>query len=117
MHSSGEDLWALALSILSEAEKKAIDFDQSDKLAVITNLLGAVKISEQKCISEQWQYKRKNGKSERVVLRDTFSNLVKWIQRFRDIGDIAVQYDPVHATLPWAGVRFLLEVSFSLNHT
>ena len=26
------------------------------------------------------------------------------------MGDIAVQYDPAHASLPWAGVRLLLEV-------
>ena len=100
----------LALSKLSETERSAIDFDQSEKLIVITNLLDAVKISEEECISKQWHYKR-NGKGEKVILRDTFSKLVKWIQRFRDISDIAVQYDPVHAALPWAGVRFLLEVS------
>lgn len=78
---------------------------------MITNLLHAVKIAEEECISKQWHYKRKNGKGEKVVLRDTFSKLIKWIQRFRDVGDIAVQYDPVHAALPWAGVRFLIEVS------
>jgi hypothetical protein len=39
-----------------------------------------------------------------------FSKLVKWIDLFKQVGDVAVQYDPVHAVLPWAGVRFLLQV-------
>ena len=26
------------------------------------------------------------------------------------VGDMAVQYDPVHAALPWALIRFLLKV-------
>ena len=54
--------------------------------------------------------KRKSG--EIVILRELFRKVVKWLQRFKKIGDIVVQYDPVHAALPWAGVRFLLEVSY-----
>jgi len=41
---------------------------------------------------------------------DLFSKIVKWIDIFKQVGDAAVQYDPVHAALPWAGVRFLLQV-------
>jgi hypothetical protein len=29
---------------------------------------------------------------------------------FKQVGDVAVQYDPAHAALPWAGIRFLLQV-------
>jgi len=50
MTRSSDDLWTLALSKLSEDEKKAINFVQSGKLTVITNLLDAVKISEEECI-------------------------------------------------------------------
>ena len=45
-----------------------------------------------------------------LILRDVFGKIVGWIQKFKEIGDVAVQYDPVHASLPWAGVRLLLEV-------
>ena len=30
---------------------------------------------------------------------------VSWIAKFTEVVDIAVQYDPVHAALPWAGIR------------
>ena len=46
------------------------------------------------------------------ILRDLFGKLVKWLQRLKEIGDTVVQYDPVHAALPWAGVCFLLEVRY-----
>jgi len=36
---------------------------------------------------------------------------VEWVKKFRDVGDVVVQYDPTHAALPWAGVRLLLQVS------
>jgi hypothetical protein len=41
---------------------------------------------------------------------DLFGKVVKWIDLFKQVGDAAVQYAPVHAALPWAGVRFLLQV-------
>ncbi|KAI5818540.1 hypothetical protein BZA77DRAFT_16936 [Pyronema omphalodes] len=36
--------------------------------------------------------------------------LLSYIDRFKEIGDIVVQYDPVHAALPWAGVRLLIKL-------
>jgi hypothetical protein len=35
---------------------------------------------------------------------------MKWVSKFKAVGDMAVQYDPAHAALPWAGVRVLLQV-------
>lgn len=37
------------------------------------------------------------------------------LDRRQAMRDIAVQYYPVHAALPWAGVRFLLNVSHGLH--
>jgi hypothetical protein len=48
-----------------------------------------------------------------VFARDLFAKIVRWIEHFKQVGDVAVQYDPVHASLPWAGIRFLLEVTVS----
>ena len=45
-----------------------------------------------------------------IDMQGTADRLVGWITKFKEIGDIAVQYDPVHAALPWAGVRFILLV-------
>ncbi|RPB27784.1 hypothetical protein L211DRAFT_778835, partial [Terfezia boudieri ATCC MYA-4762] len=53
------------------------------------------------------QLKLKWGDKE-FDLQETADRLVQWITRFKQVGDIAIQYDPVHAALPWAGVRFIL---------
>ena len=36
-----------------------------------------------------------------------------WVGKFIQVGDAAVQYDPTHAALPWAAVRFLLQITFN----
>jgi hypothetical protein len=54
--------------------------------------------------------KYENRKGDKVILRDVFDKILTWIDKFRAIGDIAVQYDPAHAALPWAGIRFFLQV-------
>jgi hypothetical protein len=38
---------------------------------------------------------------------------VSVLNKFISVGDVAVNFDPVHAALPWAAVRFVLVVSSS----
>ena len=38
---------------------------------------------------------------------------VSVLNKFVSVGDVAVSFDPVHAALPWAAVRFVLVVSSS----
>lgn len=59
-------------------------------------------------MKKRWRFKRISG--DEVILRDVFEKIVTWVNKFKDFGDIAMQYDPGHAALPWAGVRFLLQV-------
>ena len=59
-------------------------------LTVVTNLLGAVKIAEEGCISKQWRFKRKNGKGENFIVRDVLGKLIRLVQRFKQIGDTAM---------------------------
>ena len=57
--------------------------------------------------TKRWKFEL-NGRQ--IFLRDVAQKIVVWIDKFKQIGDIAVNFDPVHASLPWAGIRFLLEV-------
>ena len=50
-----------------------------------------------------------------IDVQETANRLVGWITKFREVGDIVVQYDPVHAALPWAGVRFILMVCSTIH--
>ena len=55
-------------------------------------------------------------KGEDIVLRDVGMKTLQWVDRFKEIGDIAIQYDPGHAALPWILFRFFLQVSSNTWH-
>lgn len=50
-----------------------------------------------------------------IILRDLATKVATWLNKFKEIGDIVIQIDPIHAALPWAAIRFLLLVSFVLQ--
>jgi len=46
-----------------------------------------------------------------VIIRDVLEKIAKWIDSFKAVGDAAVQFDASNASLPWAAVRLLLQVT------
>ena len=52
-------------------------------------------------------------RGKEVVLRDVGMKILRWVDKFKQIGDTIVQYDPGHAAIPWACFRFLLQVCLS----
>ena len=102
-------LWGLALEKLSVEEKAAVSTIVSDsKLDVLQHLRTAAEKKRNDCEDRRWKFEV-NGRQ--IILRDVADKILVWVDKFKQIGDIAVNFDPVHAALPWAGVRFLLEVS------
>lgn len=101
--SSSENLWDLAATRLSDKDKAYLDLSSTTKL---DDLLLAVSSRRQECEQRQWTVKK-------TVLRDIFAKIAKWVEKFIQVGDVAVQYDPGHAALPWAALRFLLKVCVS----
>ena len=82
----------------------------TDKLATLDNILEHVEQKKRICLSKRWKYQTKNG--DVIIIRDVLDKVFTWVEKFKEIEDIVVQYDPTHAALPWAGVRFLLQASF-----
>ena len=103
------DLWTAALNALKEEDRKLVGFDGQHRLDVLSDLGQLVAAARDTSIKKRWRFHRP-GNGQTVILRDLFSKIVVWIDRFKDIGDIVVQYDPVHVAVPWAGVRFLIQV-------
>ena len=56
---------------------------------------------------KKWTIKVQRGD---INLRVHFDKIVHWVQEFVAIGDTLVTYDPGHAAVPWAAMRFLLQV-------
>ncbi|WQF77080.1 Putative NACHT nucleoside triphosphatase, P-loop containing nucleoside triphosphate hydrolase [Colletotrichum destructivum] len=108
LRPSGDDFWAAAISTLGDDLTSEIDFTGGSKQTPIDELLAATKEARDGLDAKSWSFTR-NGK--KVIVRDLLTKVAKWVHHFKEVGDIAVQYDPGHAALPWAGVRFLLNVA------
>ncbi|KAL8769068.1 MAG: hypothetical protein Q9209_004854 [Squamulea sp. 1 TL-2023] len=108
---ASDSLWDRAVNTLSDEDRQAIDVTQTDKTTVLADVLKAAEQKKQLCMQKRWKYTKKNGHV--IVVRDLCEKMVKWINKFKEIGDVAVQYDPSHASLPWAAVRFLLQLSIN----
>lgn len=53
------------------------------------------------------------GQGKKVIVRDVLSKIAHWIEMFKSVGDQVISYDPGHAALPWAGIRFLLQIAIN----
>ncbi|KAF8535473.1 hypothetical protein BDD12DRAFT_892728 [Trichophaea hybrida] len=114
-----QPLWIQAFNQLSSAESAALapfylDADSRDILSILESI--------QKEMDRAMACKRDKGwtvkwRGEDIVLRDIAMKIMQWVDKFKQIGDIIVQYDPGHAALPWAAFRFLLQVCVNRQDT
>ncbi|KAL9102975.1 MAG: hypothetical protein Q9163_001928 [Psora crenata] len=107
--SSFSILWEKAIQQLSNDDRECIGFHATDRLDVLQDVLTAATSKRDVCMQKRWQYKKSNG--DKVIVRDLLEKVLAWVNKFKAIGDIAVQYDQAHAVLPWASVRFLLQLN------
>ena len=97
-----------AVDQISEEDKQQIDIHNSDRRGLIQDVIKIVEEKRDLCVEKQWKFR--TG-SVSAPLRDPFGRIAAWINKFRDVGTIMMQYDPTHAAIPWAAIRFVLEVS------
>ena len=105
--------WAIAASKLRDKDKKSLAVSGSAKPFEINDLLQIANHAKQDYQKKKWSIGISTHGKKPVILDDVFSKIVTWIRKFVEVGDAAVQYDPGHAALPWAAVRFLLQVSIN----
>ena len=99
MNIEPQKLWEKALASLNDEEKPFADPWKVDKRTFLLDLTKEIEEKRQICVDREWKLNR----SERAVsIREIFGKMVSWINKFKEVGDIAVQYDPLHAALPWA---------------
>lgn len=106
-----KDLWAIAIAKVGDDDKAQLDISCTDKVAVLDNILSLVRAKQTICMQKRWKFKKSSGES--LVVRDLVDKIAVWVGKFIQVGDAAVQYDPTHAALPWAAVRFLLQITFN----
>lgn len=106
-HTYVGSVWDQALDALSDADRQIVNFGQLNKLEVLDQLTDVLKARRDSCIQKQWKFTYR-GKT--IILRDVADKLLGWVNKFKEIGDIIVSLNPIHAALPWAAFRFLLKV-------
>ena len=86
-----------------------LNLENEDSKDIVERLQAQVDRAIDESIHKRWRIALwKSGK--KIILRDVLRKVSKWLGVFKQVGDVAVQFDPVHAALPWAAVGFLLQV-------
>jgi hypothetical protein len=73
----------------------------------VEQALAAAQEKQRCCLEKRWRF-RFAGRE--FILKEEADKVIHWLNKFKDLGDIAVNADPIHVGLPWAGIRLLLEV-------
>jgi len=113
LQQEASELWTKAYNELPAKYKQDLgcmgntidNDDRPEKLEALKQLLERAMEAKRENIARQWKLK---WGSKEINVREKAEKLVGWIVKFKAVVDIAVQYDPVHAALPWAGIRLIL---------
>ena len=109
-----QDLWLKALGRLDEPLKSRLNYSEANKKNVVAVALTVAQEKKQLCIKKRWKFTKANG--DVIVLRDIIDKIIAWLDKFKVLGDLAMQYDVSHASLAWAAMRFVLQVAVSDKH-
>ncbi|KAF8541975.1 hypothetical protein BDD12DRAFT_775371, partial [Trichophaea hybrida] len=104
-----QSLWIQAFNQLSSADRETLEqfvpnSNATSALEGIRTQMGQAMASKR---DRAWKIK---WRGEDIVLRDISMKIVHCVDKFKQIGDIAVGHDPGHAALPWAAFRLVLQV-------
>lgn len=72
-------------------------------LEIVRNLQSLTDQAVQESIKRRWRIVVPGKVKKMIIVRDLLGKLTKWLDTFVKVGDAAMQYDPTHAALRWAG--------------
>ncbi|KAH7074344.1 hypothetical protein BKA63DRAFT_312072 [Paraphoma chrysanthemicola] len=103
------DLWIKAAATLSDEDKKVLDIEDLKGGDVAQAVLNATRMQKRRCEDKQWSF---SFKGKQILVRDVLANIISWTEKFKQVVDFAVSMDATgHAALPWACVKFCLEIA------
>ena len=105
--TQAHDLWKKAVDTLDPQVFAGLNPAKTGMYDIVSAALKVAKTKHDESVRRRWRMPRR-GKQD-IIVRDVMEKIIGWIDRFKDVGDNAVQYDPGHAALPWAAVRFVLQ--------
>lgn len=108
------DLWDKAIKALDPEDFQHITAFQYDQRKVLEEVLKEAQAKRDVAFAKRWTFKRSGGSV--IILRDVFEKVVLQVSKYAQAVEIAANADPIHVGLPWAAVRFLLQVSHGQDH-
>jgi hypothetical protein len=113
MHTLRKDYWGEALSNLEKHKQDRIKQELLNK-EDLTSITSWPDIIAGMCSREQVGLQTKERKlrfaGREIDLRKMMDGWTEFLDKIKQIGDVAANADPIHAGLPWAAVRFILTV-------
>ena len=106
--SQPKSLWEQAAESVVLQDKTVAETIKADPDAQ-AELRRVKEIAEDKkraCSDEQYA---RLGRSS-VKMREIYQSVANWAQKFIQAGDLIAQVDPLHVGIPWAAIRFVLQV-------
>lgn len=108
-----QNLWDDALQTLTKEDKSRYEgliSKGSGYLTILDDILSATNEKKEACLRKRWKV---SIRGKIIILSDVLEKVAVWVDKFVAVGDSAVQYDPGHAALPWAAIRFILKASLN----
>lgn len=111
--NGSQDLWMKAAATLSDEEKVVFEIADLERGNVAQVVLEATRAQRRRCEDKQWSF---SFKGKQILVRDVLESIISWTEKFKQVVDFAVSMDATgHAALPWACVKFCLEVRTRLR--
>ncbi|KAL8720021.1 MAG: hypothetical protein Q9225_003066 [Loekoesia sp. 1 TL-2023] len=85
----------------------------ADPSNILLNVCDEAKARQDESERKQWKVKKPGKSGEEVKLREVYGVIASCATRFRDVGDLVVQADPVHTALPWLVIRTCLTAAIN----
>ncbi|KAI0162220.1 hypothetical protein GGR57DRAFT_517591 [Xylariaceae sp. FL1272] len=137
------NLWENAKALLSDKERRFIERKTGGFLlpvsSAVNEMIDLATRKQAQCTESKWNaslclgghdISLSDGASRVIGVYERLLSAVKshnsekhrpvelifiliWLNKFKEIGDIIIQYDPTHAALPWAAVLFILQATIA----
>ncbi|KAI4913476.1 hypothetical protein J4E90_005193 [Alternaria incomplexa] len=106
--NSTSSLWDTANAKLDPRIQKILATVNTGSGRIVDAVLDEAVTQQRVLAAKRWKM---TIRGKEVILRDVLGKIIRWIDHYKAVGDIAVQFNSGAASLPWAAVRFLLQVA------
>ena len=88
-------------------KRRFLPIDKGVPRLNIDSLIEIAGVKKDQCVENRWKFQVGGTTFD---LSEKAESIISCVNKLKEIGDVAIQHDAGHAALPWAAIRFLLQV-------